>query len=308
MVQAVAQNIMTRMVRSAPQQTLETPSIAAQLRVAVSRAASCIGLTIKPLSTSVREVQGAQLGQDISPEWLILPLAGAEGVTGFFALDRAVVTAIRDAQLCGSAGATLGDHRSFTAADRVLVAQFLGALRTELIEIDGAAGLSAMGSLAQIGLSPRSPGAMALAMAGGQVIIADVAVAMGDGAREGHLSFGCLQAQDTPEEENSLSREVWRDSLAHGVLDSVMPLQVVLGRLQVPLRTILDLAIGDIVPLNGVRIAGLRVEARNGELLCHARLGQAAGLRAVRLEAMSPPEIEPPQMSAALAVTSEETL
>lgn len=60
-------------------------------------------------------------------------------------------------------------------------------------------------------------------------------------------------------------------------------IEAVLGRVQVPLGVILNLAPGDVLPLDTLSVRRIRLEAPLGRLISAAHLGQSGGFRAVRI-------------------------
>ena len=303
---AVAQKVLTRMVRPVPQQGVEAQSVATRLRLAIGRAAAFIGLEMKPFSTAVRESKGADIARALPDACLLVTAEGADGVIGFFALDQAVVAAIRDTQLRGSITGQVNRIRDFTGADCTLVAAFLSQLRCELGELCHLLGMDGDANAVEIGLVPRTATSVALSFARHDLVLVEAAVSLGETELEGRLSFGFRKILSAQTPDEGRADGTWRTVLANNVLDADLALQVVLGRMHMPLHEVLDIALGDVIPLNGIGISGLRVETAGGDLLCHARLGQAAGLRAVRREALAPHDLQPPQIAATLTLPTEE--
>lgn len=299
MVQAVARKILARMVRPLPPQIFETPSIASQLRLALSRAAAVVGLIVRPFSTELRVIKAGALANTLPAQWLVLPIRQSAEIVGFFALDQQVASAIRDIQMRGVVALSEPSERSFTAADCVLVLPLLEALQAELALMDPAVGVAAISDRAQIGTMPLDPNVLALALSQADVVKGDIALALGDTGREGHITFGCRQDQVRAAELDPCHTETWQSNLNENVLNAPMPLKVILGRVQMQLREVQAIGLGDVIPLTGMRISGLRVEGDGGDLVCLARLGQAAGLRAVRLEAPREHDLGPARIAVA---------
>lgn len=90
-----------------------------------------------------------------------------------------------------------------------------------------------------------------------------------------------ISAQEPPGDQNGDAS--FQLALGDMVLASEASLNAVLTRIRLPLSQVMTLAEGDIFALPTARIECLSLETADGRVLASARLGQAGGMRAVRI-------------------------
>ena len=83
----------------------------------------------------------------------------------------------------------------------------------------------------------------------------------------------------------------WSAALQDAVLEAPAALTAVLTRLRLDLARVEGFSVGQVLPLPGVTVASVVVESADRTPLGTARLGQVAGLRAVRLELPDTPAL-----------------
>ncbi len=118
---------------------------------------------------------------------------------------------------------------------------------------------------------------------------------LGAGGRQGLLLL-MLRLPEPPAAAVPAGEEA---TLAPRVLEAEAPLRAVLHRFPLPLAEAEGWQPGQVVPLPGVSVGSVRIEAPAGERIGTARLGQVAGRRAIRIETpLAPPleEIRPPSL------------
>jgi flagellar motor switch protein FliM len=76
------------------------------------------------------------------------------------------------------------------------------------------------------------------------------------------------------------------EALAEVVLDCPAGIDAVLARVTLPLRGVMGLQVGDVIPLPVTGVDRVSVEAPDGRRLATGKLGQNRGLRALRLTAL----------------------
>lgn len=104
----------------------------------------------------------------------------------------------------------------------------------------------------------------------------------------------------------------WSEQMEVSVSAAQVALDAVLHRVTLPLSAVLGMSIGTEIPLPSDALESLRIEGAGGRRICGARLGQARGLRAVRLvleeesddEAQPASMVEEPRISAPLRTTA----
>ena len=77
----------------------------------------------------------------------------------------------------------------------------------------------------------------------------------------------------------------WSAALTGNVLGARADVTAVLHRMRLPLRVVEGFALDQVLSLPGVSVGSVRIEAADARLIGHARLGQMAGMRAVRVGA-----------------------
>ncbi len=76
----------------------------------------------------------------------------------------------------------------------------------------------------------------------------------------------------------------WAAAMAAAVGLAPAELHAVLHRMRLSLRQVDGFHVGQVIALPGITVGSVRLEATDGRLLARARLGQMAGLRAVRVQ------------------------
>ena len=83
----------------------------------------------------------------------------------------------------------------------------------------------------------------------------------------------------------------WAAAMAAAVGLAPAELHAVLHRMRLSLRQVDGFHVGQVIALPGITVGSVRLEATDGRLLARARLGQMAGLRAVRVQLPAAPEM-----------------
>jgi flagellar motor switch protein FliM len=83
---------------------------------------------------------------------------------------------------------------------------------------------------------------------------------------------------------------VFGAALGEQILGANAELVAVLARMQLPLETLLNLKVGDPLPLDNAALDQIDLEGLNGKRLSSGKLGQNRGMRAVRITTNASPE------------------
>jgi flagellar motor switch protein FliM len=227
-----------------------------------------------------------------------LMLLGVErgGMAGLVALDAEARAAVAEAQTLGRPSAQPAEPREPTAVDAALALPLAQAFLEEAAV--ATAGTRLDGWVGAARAAARLPSARdaALALPDGEYRAVRLTIDLGVGGRQGLclllLPVALRQAGATEAAEAG-----WRDGLEEQVMAAPAEVTAVLHRLRLPLGEADGLDVGQVLALPGVTVASVRLEGPGGAEFGRARLGQVAGMRAVRLEAPPPPtlaEIVPP--------------
>jgi flagellar motor switch protein FliM len=190
-----------------------------------------------------------------------------------------------EAQVLGRVSASPCEPREPTAADAALARPLLEAFLTEAeaaVEGTPLAGWLAGPTLGERVASPREA---ALLLRDGRYRAVRLTLDLGAGERQGLVLILALVAERPAQHEPT-------PTVAPQVLRSEARLDAVLHRLHLPLSEAEGLAVGQVLPLPGVTVASARIEA-GGVVLGPARLGQVAGMCAVRIETPLAPDLAP---------------
>ncbi|MBP1804537.1 FliM/FliN family flagellar motor switch protein [Rubellimicrobium aerolatum] len=297
--------LLRRLVRPSPAPAPLTPARA--LRIAMTRAAErSISLPLAVLGVSEDEGPLDDLLSRLEEGLMIVALTQGEEPVGLIALDAEARAAAIEVQALGRVSPLPPEPREITVADVTLARPLLSAF---LEEAEAAiAGTSLAGWLHGPALAARLPGPREATMLLGDGLyrVVRLSLDLDAGGRQGLILLMVRlpgQARPTPAEA------VPAPTVAPQVLAAQVALDAVLHRLSLPLAEAEALHVGQLLPLPGVTVASVRLEGSGGVDLGSARLGQVAGMRAIRIEQPPPPALDqlpipaeslPPMLESAL--------
>jgi flagellar motor switch protein FliM len=202
---------------------------------------------------------------------LLLFLADAYGGPGGLAVaDAPLVTALVEVQTTGRVSSARRDPRRPTAVDAALVRHALDGWFAGLADARGEVTAPSVW-----GQAPDVRAAL-LKLEEGRWTETQVDLDLGGGKRAGRLTLFV-----------PLPAEVRRDTPPTGLSDVVLPVEAVMDavlcRVRLPLQSVLTFAPGQAVPLPGVSVRRIALEAPMGRPVAQVHLGQSRGFRAVRI-------------------------
>ncbi len=263
------------------------------LRIALTRAAeTASGLAVTALGAAEEEAPLADLLARVGDDWLLLRLEGPTG-PGLAALDIALLLAVVENQTCGSLSVREPESRLPTAADAALAEPLVAAFLEEFSLLATGTALEGWTDACVIGPRLANRRALGLFLPEADFRVASVSCWMGAGERQGAFLLALPSAPLPEVGERAMRAVEWGQALAQSVLMAELPLETVLHRLRMPLSDIAALAPGQLLALPGVRVTGVRLETADGRLVGTGRLGQSAGMRALRIEPTPAPELGP---------------
>ncbi len=282
-------DLMRRLLRQPAPPPDDSRLVSRALRQAMVRAAeTAADLQLSVLGISVEEVELDTLVPALEEGLLLVGIAPpeAEDPAGFVAIDADTRSALIEAQTLGRLLPQPADPRPPTRADYAMAEPFAETLLAQIALEAAATPLSGW----TLGQQPcgRLTGAREVGLRLKAGVYRQVALTLdfGVGERQGSLRLvlpdaGSMAATDGPA---PAADDSWQPRLQAAVMGARSELRAVLHRLTMPIERAEALRIGDLLPLPGVSVASVQVEALDGRLIARARLGQMSGMRAVRIE------------------------
>ncbi|MGZ9810081.1 FliM/FliN family flagellar motor switch protein [Pseudoroseicyclus sp. H15] len=230
--------------------------------------------------------------QALGEDWLLIGLCGADGmICGLAGLDGELRAAVVELQTTGNLRAKPADPRPITSTDAALAMPLVDALIGDLV--DTAGGTQLEGWADGMGCLRRLSGADAARLVLPEELyrLARLTLDLGGEGRQGAL-FLMLPADGPSQAEDGQAEDGWNATLRSAVLSAPATLTAVLHRFELPYAGIEAFEVGQVLPLPGVTVRSVRLECANGQVQAHGRLGQASGLRAVRIEERAEEEMQ----------------
>jgi flagellar motor switch protein FliM len=283
-------DVLRRIARPLPAPQPLTPARA--LRLSLTRAADrAMGLALGVVGVTEEEGPLDEILARLESGLMLRSLAGAEGPLGFIGLDAEARAAVSEAQALGRPSAQPADPRPFTAADAALAEPLLAAFLAEVGQ--ATAGTALDGWVGDARLDGRLAGAReaGLLLPDGACRVVRLTLDLGAGGRQGLLVLMLRLLAPAAPAEPPAESPGWDGLLTAQVMRAPAPLRAVLHRARLTIEAAEGLRVGQVVPLPGVTVASVRIEGPDGTDLGPARLGQVAGMRAVRLEAPLAPRL-----------------
>jgi hypothetical protein len=285
---AKSQNVLQRKLAAARQGTGgNSRSALRALRLALARAAAdAVGLPVAVIGATQTRSGPERLAEALTGDRLFLRLDGPEGRTGALAIDRALVAAVIRRQTTGrtDAPASPPAQRPFTATDAALSAPLVAALLDRAPALAEAADRDCLSGYA-CGAAAADLRALLLGLDGDRfrlfVLVAEIA----GGPAQASLVLALPDDAEAPGPAvNAPVGAVF--SVEDGTFAEVRAeLVAVVGTLRLPLSRLAEMQPGDMLALADGRIDRTDLVAIDGRRVAQGRLGQAGGMRAVRLGA-----------------------
>lgn len=227
--------------------------------------------------------------EEALPEAGFLCLLDAENTQqkGIMALSQSFLDGLIEVQTTGRVDTVVGPVRRVTKIDTVLSRDFLdlllGALSVELMPVTPAIWPARL----HVGATMEDRNRVSLAMDEGDYHIWRVGVSLGGNVKQGELVFALpalhMPAQEASQGVGETVQGNWREAW-HRVLGQVeIDLDAILYRRMIPLAQLEGLQAGDVLPVLPSGLDAIRLEDVSGRAALTGRLGQRAGMRAVRV-------------------------
>ncbi|MBS4009494.1 MAG: FliM/FliN family flagellar motor switch protein [Roseovarius sp.] len=270
------------------------------LRLSLARAADTLfGLGLTVATVEQMRVPLAHVARSLGDAGLLVLLEGDGGARGALCLDSQFLAGLIEVQTTGSVRPGLARPRAATRTDAAMVAPLIDAVLTEF-ESQLAQDLDAP--------QPRRFGfgdmvedlrGLSLLLVAPDFELLRLTVDLGPGAKTGRLDL-LLPVIASPARASSGKIASTRidapANLEQVVNNAPVMLDAVMARLRLPLRDILALKPGDLLPFQRETLNDTQLVGTRGHIVATAELGQMNGLRALRLisgaAAPLPPSIE----------------
>jgi flagellar motor switch protein FliM len=279
-------------------------------RLALARATrDAMGLDIEFRRLSVTRAGLAEV-LDLAPlHALVALLDGPQGGLGVLMLGPSVTAGLIEMQTLGKLSVQPPPARKPTRIDAAMVAgvvdRALAGLDQTLSEEEDR--IWAGGFRYASYLDEVRPLGLMLEEESYRILAAEVA--LGGSGRSGPviLVLPALGRGERPEGRTAGADTAPQSTaaLAAQVEQAECRLDAVIGRLVLPIRRIMDLAVGDVLDLPQAALDAITLETKEGRRIARARLGQNRGMRALKISlAESPGRSAPPAPGEALLVTA----
>ena len=257
--------------------------------MALRRAAQdTIALRIDVISCHLRRLSLTELLELPGARSLIGILDGPAEALGVIVVSPEMLSGLVEVQTVGAVTSHAPMARKPTRTDAAMVAGFFDRALAELHLLLAAEPerVWAAGFRYASFLDDPRPLALMLEDTAWQVLEAEVS--MGGGVKSGRillaLPAGGRRAKGAePEAQTAQSDAHFNTDLREQLGQATATLDAVLVRMQVDLSELLGLGVEDVLPLFGGSLETVQLETLDGRRVATARLGQARGMRALRI-------------------------
>jgi flagellar motor switch protein FliM len=132
--------------------------------------------------------------------------------------------------------------------------------------------------------------------------VLDATISIAEGAKSGRIVLALpADGRGTPPKTaepapNRAAEMVFSAALGEQVMATHADLVAVLGRMHIPLETLLNLQAGETLPLGSAALDQIDLEGLDGKALAAGKLGQNNGMRAIRISDAASPAARIPMM------------
>lgn len=294
MAGAVVNEALRRMVRQKPEPSPDSPLPARALRQSVVRAADrSAGLSLVVLGVEMSDATLDELTPGLDPGMLLVMLGAGSGPEGVLALCPELRGALIEMQTVGQMSPQPAPRRDPTTADLAMAEPFvlhlLAGLRAESEGYPLALALAGVGVLGRF----ANPRAAALALPDGGYRVMRLTIDLGLPDRQGSMLIALPRRSPTADPATEQRPDpAWTAAMTRAVMDAPCVLQAILHRRTLTLGMVEGFAVGQVLTLPGVTVDSVRVEGPGGAIVGPGKLGQMGGMRAVRLGAARPLQME----------------
>lgn len=256
------------------------------LRLAVTRAADrALGMTLNVAQVTEAILPLDGMIADLPTDMSYVRLERSGSLAGFIAFDLQLRAATIEIQTIGTVSPNNATDRAHTGTDMMLAAPLGEAVLALLPQTTQGSDLEGWSEGAMRGEPFENLRAAGLALTDADYRVMRVTVDLVPDSRQGTLIIALPNHQTLPVAAPDVTSDVtWNTRMHATVSDAPAALRAVLHRMNMPLGQVNALKIGSILPLYGATVGSVRLFAPDETCVGTARLGQSAGMRAVRIQ------------------------
>ena len=279
----------------------EPPTPSRAVRLSLAKAADdAIGLalTVESVAQESGELDAALAG--LSDDLMLVALVNEADIVGLIAVDQELRAAVAERQMIGALLDQSPEPRPATGTDKTLCEPLFDRFLEDFPRALQDTPLAGWVDHVSAGDRVVDLRAAGLLLEDRVFRVMRMRVAFGVAEREGQLILMLpVQEAPLPQPVDETSNADWPEAFAEQVYEARAALEVRLAPVRVPLATVQDLKPDMLLPLPGCRLDEVSLMSATGTIVATARLGQAGGMRAVRLQEAAPTELAdlvPPAM------------
>ena len=262
-------------------------SPAKALRLALARAADALldlGLTVATVEQM--RVPLAQVDRSLGDAGLLVLLEGGGGLRGALYLDTQLLAGLIEVQTTGAVRPGLARPRLATRTDAAMVAPLIDAVMAEFASQLAEDPQTQTPPQFRFGDLVEDLRSLSLLLVAPDFELLRLTVDLGPGAKTGCLDLllPLIPAPARrPSRTNAAQAMAAPASLEQVVTQAPVMLDAVLARPRLPLRDVLALGPGDLLPIPREALSEAQLVGTRGHVVAVAALGQMNGWRALRL-------------------------
>lgn len=262
------------------------------LRLAMIRAAEArVRLVINVLGITEEIVPLDDLLRLIEDDQLLLALTARGETCGLAGIDLQTRAAVIEMQTTGLLRVTAADPRAVTATDAAMIFPLITGFLAEIRDTTQGTSLEGWVAGYTVGDRVQSTRAAGMTMVDTTYRLVRLTLDLGAGERQGMILIALPVNPEMKVQVPPDAAAGWTAALNLAVGGAPAVLHAVLHRMRLSLRQVDGFGVGQLIALPGVTVGSLRLETPDGKLVARAKLGQMAGLRAVRVQVPAPAEM-----------------
>ena len=263
-------------------------SVLRALRLAFARSAGeKLQLPMSVIGARQSSRMPDDLARNVGEDWLLLQFRNGDGASAAVCVDQGTVSAVIQVQTIGEVMPGAPTPRAFTDTDAAMVAPLVEDALTRAASLVDASGDQSSLTGCEFTTRLADLRTLSLAMVEDAYRVFDLTVELAGGLRQGQvavfLSDRPADSDDTGAAQDDIGPNLEQ---ASGVLRA--DLNTVICRMSLPLSSLSELRLGDVLPLTGVRLDRAEILTIDRNRAAIGRLGQCGGMRAVRLNKYVP--------------------